>query len=153
MDAGVDDEPYFQWVDELSSRGDQLQSNSQNRASLDHIGVDGVILFLCGGIASGLLARYGELVADWSVGLFKWLAKRRGDASTTLESDDPVGPVSDTALESVGLILQVVSSTRMQTFAQAILVTDLIERGLDVETAQEVASNLLAPARTDEAYE
>jgi hypothetical protein len=143
----VDEELYFVWVDQISGRGDQLQSHSHSRASLASIGIDPAILFLCGGLAAGLLSRYGEMLADGSVGFLRWLAGRRHREVADPELTGPAGSESDVASASVNLVVEIIVAADLQDFAEATLIGDLIELGFEKEVARMLATKMLPQRR------
>lgn len=129
------DELYLMWVDAISSRADQLQSDSDDRHLLGSLGIEEIIVYLCGGIASGLLARYGESLAEQSAKRLKQLVARRARGS---ESTDLAGMIA-----GVDTIFVLVVDHDDFDGATRDLIRDLTELGLEEGTAETVAHAIL----------
>lgn len=145
MRMQADKDPYFVWVDQVSRRCDQLQSHERERRS-SLIDIDSAILFLCGGLAAGLLSRHGERLADGPILFLKWLASRRREKTAASEPSGPGGDESNVAAASVNMIIQVIISYELQDFARATVTEDLSRLGFDQDAASGVAMKMLAPA-------
>jgi hypothetical protein len=72
-----EEERYLYVVDILARRGNQLQAGSDARNSAGAMALEAVVLFLCGGLAAGILNRLGERVTDEALDRIQALIRRR----------------------------------------------------------------------------
>lgn len=92
------DDPHTLWASEIAGQGGRLQASPRTeptRGILDAVGIDDVIFYLRGGLAAGLVGRFGELIADSSLQLLKRLASRRRAVTEDPPAPQP-GPTAQT---------------------------------------------------------
>jgi len=79
---------YLEVVDVLARRSDQLQAASGTRGSLGPVELQEIVLFLSGGLASGILSRFGERISDGvTAGLVKLAARARRSSPESNDDD------------------------------------------------------------------
>jgi hypothetical protein len=151
----VDDEAYFVWVDEITAYGDQFQASSSARHMLEWIGVDQIILWLCGGCASGLLTRYGEVLADLTIAQLKKVARHRPTADNgqpvpvRVEAERPSTATAAEAAESVTIVINVAATLNVREELRVSFGNDLVVLGLDHAKAETVAAKIAeVPSRS-----
>jgi hypothetical protein len=140
---------YLEWIDRIGADAHQLQAFSTDRHLLSELGLDSVIIFVCGGVAHGVLGKFGQLLTEASItGLRRvWTRRKRledGVEATDVDaSEEPaLDDLQDEAIDAIEAILAVIEEIDPWE-AQLLLQAEFLRLGLERDTAKALSKRLL----------
>jgi hypothetical protein len=142
---------YLDWVDCISADAHQLQAFSTDRHLLSDLGVDSVIIFVCGGVAHGILGKLGQLLTEASILRLRrvWTRCKRLKSDDDPSDADTAGEfghdnLPEDAIDAIDAILAAIEEIGPHE-AQPMLQAEFVRLGFEKDTAEALSKRLLDP--------